>query len=278
MKLLFFAIILFFSAVLSANSVKVVSLSPAVSDAIVLIGGKNALVGRSSACNAPELAAVPIAGVMGRPEVERVIKLKPDYVISDTVYPGNHWEVLKRAKIRVIILPGEKISDFSANLRKLGKLLKLETSAQQAAEDFEQQIGLLKKNPPSRQVKALIIFGVAPVISCGKKSFITEALTLAGVENACADGKKAYFAVSSEYILRQNPELIISAGVPGAAVKSFFARAEFRHIQAVKHQRIIFIAPDQFCRAGKNLPQAINSLRQKIQQIYSPGAADLPSR
>lgn len=278
MKLLFSVMMLFCFAALAAKPVKVVSLAPAVSDAIVLIGGKSTLAGRSSACNAPELAAVPIAGVMGRPEVERVIKLNPDYVISDTVYPGNHWEVLKRAKIRVIFLPGEKISDFPANLRKLGKLLKLETSAQKAAAEFERQIGALQKSIPPRQVKALIIFGVAPAISCGKRSFVTGALTLAGVENVCADGKKAYFAVSSEYILRQNPELIISAGVPEAAVKSFFARAEFRHIQAVKHQRIIFIDPDQFCRAGKNLPQAISALRQKIRQIYSPGAADLPSR
>ncbi|MBO5822356.1 MAG: ABC transporter substrate-binding protein [Lentisphaeria bacterium] len=278
MKTLFFAMILFFSAALSAAPVKLVSLSPAVSDAIVLIGGKAALAGRSSACNAPEISAVPIAGVMGRPEVERVIKLQPDFVVSDTMYPGNHWQVLERAKIKVIFLPGEKISDFPANLRYLGKLLKLEKSAQTAAENFEQQIAALKKNPPARQVQALIIFGVSPAISCSKKSFITEALTLAGVQNICADGKRAYFAVSSEYILRHNPELIISAGVPEAAVKSFFARAEFRHLKAVKQRRIISIDPDRFCRAGKNLPQAINALRQQIQQIYSPGAADLPSR
>lgn len=278
MKTLFFAMILFFSAALSAAPVKLVSLSPAVSDAIVLIGGKAALAGRSSACNAPEISAVPIAGVMGRPEVERVIKLQPDFVVSDTMYPGNHWQVLERAKIKVIFLPGEKISDFPANLRYLGKLLKLEKSAQTAAENFEQQIAALKKNPPARQVRALIIFGVSPAISCSKKSFITEALTLAGVQNICADGKRAYFAVSSEYILRRDPELIISAGVPEAAVKSFFARAEFRHLKAVKQRRIISIDPDRFCRAGKNLPQAINALRQQIQQIYSPGAADLPSR
>ena len=278
MKTLFLTIVLFFSAALSATPAKVVSLSPAISDAIVLIGGKDLLVGRSSACNAPEIAAVPVAGVMGRPAVEQVIKLKPDFVVSDTVYPGNHWQLLERAKIKVIFLPGEKISDFSANLHYLGKLLKLEKNAQKAAENFEQQIMELKKNPPAHQVRALIVFGVSPAISCSKKSFINEALELAGVQNICADGKRAYFAVSSEYILRHDPELIISAGVPEAAVKSFFARAGFRHLKAVKQRRVIAIDPDKFCRAGKNLPQAINALRQKIQQIYSPGAADLPSR
>ena len=278
MKRVFSIIIVLFFAVLSAGQLKVVSLSPALSDAVVLIGGKGALAGRSSACDAVEISAVPIAGSMGRPAVEQVIKLRPDAVISDSCYPGNHWQVLERAGVKVIFLPGEKISDFPANLRMLGKMLKLEKNAARAAQSFEQEIEELQKSLPAKRVRALIVFAVSPVISCSEKSFINEALLLAGVQNICAEGKRAYFTVSSEYILRREPEVIISAGVPEAAVKSFFSRPEFRHIEAVKRQRIIAIDPDKFCRAGKNLPQAIKALRQEIQRLYSPGKTVLPSR
>ena len=278
MKPFFIFAALFFSAALTAAPVKVISLSPALTDAIMLIGGGKQLAGRSSACNAPGTENIPISGDMGRPDVEKIIRLKPDYVISDTRHPGGRWQLLKDAGIKLIFLPGEQIADFPANLRKLGKLLDLEKQSELAAREFEAQISQLQKSIPAKKVKALIVFAVAPAVSCSKKSFIDEALNLAGVENLCANGSRAYFVVPSEYILRQMPEVIISAGVPEAAVKSFFERNEFRNLPAVKNNRIIFIDPDKFCRAGIALPQAVKALRQEIQRIVSPGAAVLPSR
>lgn len=271
--------ICFCFAVLSAQAVKVVSLSPALTDAVILLGGVKQLAGRSSACNAPGSENILVAGNMGNPDVEKIIRLKPDYVISDTRHPGGRWQLLSLAGIKTVFLPGEKLSDFPDNLRKLGKLLALEESGRIAANNFETQIAQLRQSVPKAKVRALIVFAVAPAVSCSKKSFIDEALNLAGVENICADGKRSYFVVPSEYILRQMPEVIISAGVPEAAVKSFFERQEFRHIPAVKKDRIIFIDPDKFCRAGKALPQAIKALRQEIdQRMVSPGAAVLPSK
>ena len=278
MKNMLILLMSFFSVILIAEPVTVVSLSPALTDAVVLIGGVKQLAGKSSACNAPGTKEIPVAGDMGRPDVEKIIRLKPDHVISDTRHPGGRWQLLKDAGIKTIFLPGEKIADFPANLRKLGKLLGLEKQSETAAGEFEAEIAQLQKSVPAKKVRALIVFAVSPVVSCSKKSFIDEALNLAGVENLCADGRRAYFVVPSEYILRQMPEVIISAGVPETAVKSFFERKEFRYLPAVKKNRIIFIDPDKFCRAGMVLPQAIKALRQEIQRIVSPGAAVLPSR
>ena len=252
------------SAVLQAGAVKVVSLSPALTDAVVLIGGVKQLAGRSSACNAPGTENIPVTGNMGQPEAEKVIRLKPELVISDTRHPGGQWQHLERAGLKVSFFPGEKIADFPANLRKLGKMLKREAQSEAVAADFEAEISRLQKTIPAKKVRALIVFAVAPVVSCSKTSFIDEALTLAGVENICRDGKRSYFVVPSEYILRRMPEVIIAAGVPEAAVKGFFERKEFRHLPAVVKRRIIFIDPDKFCRAGRELPQAIEALRQKL--------------
>ena len=279
MKKFFILTILSASLILTAKPVKVVSLSPALTDAVVLLGGVKQLIGRSSACNAPGTKNIPVSGNMGNPDVEKIIRLKPDYVISDTRHPDGRWQLLELAGIKTVFLPGEKLSDFPDNLRKLGKLLEMEEQSRIAAENFETQITQLRQSVPKKKIRALAVFAVAPVVSCSKKSFIDEALNLAGVENICADGKRSYFVVPSEYILRKMPEIIISAGVPEEAVKRFFERKEFRHIPAVKNNRIIFIDPDKFCRAGKDLPQAIKLLRQEIfQRMVSPGAAVLPSK
>ena len=257
---------------------RVVSLAPAVSDAIVFAGGKMYLCGRSRACNAPGVETLPVAGDMGNPAVEKIIKLKPDFVISDTRNPNGKWQILEKAKIKLIFLPGEKISDFPANLRYLGRLLKLEERAEKSAVEFEREIAFLHSQIPERRIRTLIVFSVAPVISCNEKSFIHEALILAGADNICSGTPRNYSTVSAEYIIRSNPELIISAGVPDDVVKKYFSRPEFSQLAAVKKKRIVSVDPDNFCRAGKNLPQAIKNLRQQIQQFDSPGAMPLPSR
>ena len=146
MKNMLILLMIFFSVILIAEPVKVVSLSPALTDAVVLIGGVKQLAGKSSACNTPGTEAVTIAGDMGRPDVEKIIRLKPDYLISDTRHPGGRWQLLKDAGIKLIFLPGEKIADFPANLRKLGKLLGLEKQSEISAQDFETQIAQLKKS------------------------------------------------------------------------------------------------------------------------------------
>ena len=137
MKPSFIFCILFNLAVLIAAPVRVVSLSPALTDAVILIGGVKQLAGKSSACNAPETENIPVAGNMGNPDVEKIIRLKPDYVISDTRHPGGRWQLLSLAGIKTVFLPGEKLSDFPDNLRKLGKLLALEESGGIAAKNFE---------------------------------------------------------------------------------------------------------------------------------------------
>lgn len=279
MKKLFLFIFILWGSVLTAEPtpVRVISLSPALTDAVVLIGGIEQLCGRSRVCNSPGTVHIPVAGDMGNPAVETIIRLKPDYVISDTFHPGGKWSQLKRAGIKIIDFPGTKIDDFPKNLRKLGKLLKLESSAEFHAARFEQQLRSLKAALPAARQSALAVFGVSPVISCSGKSFIHEALTLAGLSNICKNGKGVYFTVSAEYILRRDPDVIIVAGVPETAVKNYFSRPEFRHLTAIKKRRIIFVDPDRFCRAGSELIPEIILLRKKIQRIVSPGAAVLPS-
>ena len=108
MKHILIAALLLFSAALTAKQVKIVSLSPTLTDAVVLIGGISQLAGRSSACNAPGTENIPVAGNMGNPDAEKIIRLKPDYVISDTRHPGGRWQLLELAGIKMIFLPGSE--------------------------------------------------------------------------------------------------------------------------------------------------------------------------
>lgn len=259
---------------LPARETKVISLSPALTDAIVEIGAADLLCGRSSGCDAPGTAQIPIAGNMGYPNVEKILLLRPEYVISDTRHPGGNWKFLSRQGIKVLFLPGESLADYPANIRKLGKILAREDGAEKTAKKYEEKIAELRASIPAKRNRVLIVFAVPPVISCGKQSFVNEALILAGAENICGTVERAYFTVSTEYILKSAPEVIITTGVPETLVKKYFQRPEFRMVPAVKEQNFIAVDPDEFCRAGHKLPDAVARLKHQIsKKAVSPGAA-----
>ena len=273
MKRVIFLLLLLISGETIAG-VRIVSLSPALTDAIVAIGGKNLLCGKSRVCNAPGTENIPIAGNMGLPAAEKILSLRPDYVVSDTRHPGGNWKTLERQGIKLIFLPGKNIADHPANLRKLGKLFDLESSAEKAAQDFEAKISELRRTVPGNRIRVLAVLAVSPVISCGSESFLNEALTLAGAENICGSVKRSYFTVSPEYILKSAPEAIIFAGIPEKTAKQYFSRPEFRTLPAVKQQNFISVDPDKFCRAGNQLPEAIGNLKLQLSRnAVSPGAA-----
>ena len=258
-KFLLISILLVSGEIFAA--VRIVSLAPAVTDAIVEIGAVDLLCGRSRVCDAPGTAAIPVAGDMGLPAVEKILQLRPTHVISDTRHPGGKWKFLEQRGIKVIFLPGKKIADFPENIRFLGKLANREKAAGIAAENFEKKIAELRNIPAGRSSRALAVFAVPPVISCGGNSFVNEALELAGADNICGRMERSYFTLSPEYIIKSAPEVIIIAGVPETAVKQYFKRPEFRSLPAVKKQNFIVIDPNKFCRAGRRLPDAIRQLK-----------------
>ncbi len=259
---------------LSGGEIRVISLSPALTDMVVELGGVGQLCGRSVSCNAPGTEKIPVAGSMGLPDVEKILLLRPDYVISDTRHPGGNWKTLFRQGIKVRFFPGEKLEDHPANLRELGRLLGRREKAEAAAVRFEQKIAELRGTLPEKSCRVLVVFSVPPVISCGKKSFINEALKLAGAENICSKTERSYFAVSAVHILKSAPEVIITAGVPEDLVRRYFQRPEFRMVPAVKQQRFISVDPDEFCRAGSRLPDAVRKLKLQLSRnAVSPGAA-----
>ena len=262
-KFLLISILLVLSGEIFA-AIRIVSLSPAVTDAIVEIGAVDLLCGRSRVCDAPGTANIPIAGDMGLPAVEKILRLRATHVVSDTRHPGGNWKFLEQRGIKLIFLPGKKIADFPENLRILGKLIKREKSAGIAAEKFEKKIAALRNAKIARRPRVLAVFAIPPVISCGKNSFVNEALEVAGAENICGRMERSYFTLSTEYIIKAAPEAIIIAGVPEKAVREYFKRPEFRSLPAVKLQRFIMVDPDEFCRAGSKLPEAIRQLKKVL--------------
>ena len=83
-------LLLFFSLLLtSAAAERVISLSPNLTEAICLIGGKSLLAGRTDSCTTPSsVTGIPSVGKFLSPSPERIAALAPTLVVS-TPQPGR---------------------------------------------------------------------------------------------------------------------------------------------------------------------------------------------
>lgn len=53
-----------------------------------------------------------------------------------------------------------------------------------------------------------------PLCTAGRRTFIHELIELAGGHNIAGTEEREYFTVSPEWVLRRNPDMLISCGVP----------------------------------------------------------------
>ena len=83
----------------------VVSLSPAVSEMICDLGAFTSLVAASDYCDFEPVSQLPKAGSPAAPDVETVISLSPDLVISQSPIAATDRILMEQAGIRVLSLP-----------------------------------------------------------------------------------------------------------------------------------------------------------------------------
>jgi iron complex transport system substrate-binding protein len=82
---------------------------------IYQLGQESCLVGRSSACDYPEkVKDLPAAGNMGIPFMEKLASLKPDYVFVSGFRDKRVKKAIEELGIKVIVVPGETLSDYTA--------------------------------------------------------------------------------------------------------------------------------------------------------------------
>ncbi|MCI5778418.1 MAG: ABC transporter substrate-binding protein [Lentisphaeria bacterium] len=253
--------------------VKVVSLSPAVTKMILALDGGTQLVGRSSACDQAAAERTPVVGDLGRPFVEPVLKSGAKFVLTDMAAPGPQWDMLKRCGVRVVLLPARTMDDLPDNVAEVGRILGRARAGDRLAGELRAKLEQLRRHPVRRRMRALVVLGLPPVVSCGRGSFVTDALALAGLDNIAAGAAENYFVLSTEVIHAADPEVIVSF-VPEASARKYFSRGEYRNLAAVKAGRFLFPAIEDICRLTPRMPAALEALRSQLERDFPQQTAE----
>ncbi len=242
----------------------IVSLSPAHTEIIFMLGQQDKLKAVSVQCDFPEAAKkMEKAGTFLKPDLEKIIRIKPDVVISGGGIQKQTIYELDKLKIPVIVLYPRNINAIAADMRVIGRLTGTEKKAGLMAGKIE---ALKQAKTKTRILKVYIELWGSPAMSTGGASCINDIVETAGGLNIFKDSASEYPKVSKEEIIKRNPDVIILLYEPE---KDYYQRQWFEAVNAGKNKNIFVISEkdsDFFLRPGPRVAEGVKKMKEIIAQ------------
>lgn len=234
---------------------RIVSLLPSVTESLCALGACTRLVGVDAFSNhPPEIAALPRLGKSAAPSIEAIVRLRPDVVLM--AYSPPLMAQLELFGIPVLALDAQDLAGLRRQWHTLDALLQQQRADALIArlQAAVERIALSARSHAGRSV----YFEVdATPYAAGPNSFIGELLAQLGARNIVAPALGPFPRLAPEYIVRQNPQLIIHT--PETPAAAFAQRPGWRATDAVRSGRICTLNAaevDLVSRPGPRLDQA----------------------
>lgn len=251
------------------KALRVVSLSPNLTEMVALLGAETMLVGRSSACDRPEsVKSLPVVGTLGAPSMEPLVAARPALVVAASL----RQEIPASFGIRVELFPAANFDDYFRNLERLGALLGRREEAEQAVARARRKLEAWREAdaglPECRRPKVLVVIGDSPVITAGKRSFLTSMIELAGGRNVAAGEERDYFSCSPEQIALWDPDAILAPGLPEKKLRELEQSPGWSGLSAVKRGNVVTdFDPDLLYRLGPRSLDGVEALRERLRKL-----------
>jgi ABC-type Fe3+-hydroxamate transport system substrate-binding protein len=255
-----------------AGGERLASLSPAITETVLAIGGSAKLVAVSDYCTLPPGEQLPRVGSSLTPNYEAIAGLRPSLILSDDSAGAKQREL--GAIARCEVLPWLTLQDVVESTQRLGKLVAQSAAASALSQRLQTR---LAQRPPTDAPRVLLLLGYDPdrpaeLWFIKQNSLHGSALAAAGARNAVDHDVPGLPRLSVEQLLALDPDQVLILPPPGAAleakrrlVTAFSALAPLR---AVKENRVGIVNGSQ--SVGPSILELADSLGGMLQRMTGP--------
>lgn len=252
------------------ENLRVVSLSPSLTEIVFQLGKGSCLVGRSAVCNYPEkVSQIPVAGNLGSPYLEKLAALKPSVLMVSMFQDPSIRKTVENMGIKVLVVPIDSIDCYYSGVKELGKLLDCEAVAEKEIERVKTGLkkfnGNIRNTVPEKRPLVYLEVWNNPLMTVGGKSFINDFINYAGGKNVAGNEAKDYFTCSEEWVILSNPDIIISPSMGKEQMKDILKRSGWTGITAIKNKRVyLALNQDLIYRLGPRVLEGIELINKCI--------------
>lgn len=247
---------------------RIVSLVPSATETVLALGAGHRLVGRTRFDRDSAVAALPVVGGGLDPNLESMVELAPDLVVS--WFSEEKPDTRKRldaAGIASLSLSLEDTTDAFRAVTMLGQALDLSAGADSLLRRLRDSLADTRRLA-ARQERRRVFYVVYndPPMTMGPATFIAQILDLAGGENIFADAATNWPTVSLEEVVRRDPDVVVLpvGEMPARTLGRLRTEPGWRELRAVRRGCVVQVVADVVNRPGPNIARAAEQLRVAI--------------
>ncbi len=256
---------------IAAEPKKIVSLTPAATEILYAIGAGDRVVAKVEdlADYPPAAASLPVVATYKGVDVEKIVSLNADLVISGGAGfgQGDAVDQLRHANVPVLVVGPTTTSGVLKDIRFLGQATGFSTNANEYADAMQTAFDTVKTATAGLAHPKVFyeIDASNAIYGPAKGSFLEELLTLAGATPVTTASATDY-AIPLETLVTANPDIILlgdaAYGVTADQVK---ARSGWKTIKAVQTGAIFPVDDVVITRPG---PRLIDGLLALIKAVH----------
>lgn len=252
---------------------RIVSISPAETEALFALGLDQQIVGVSEYDNYPEgVKSKARIGGVSKPDVEAVVALRPDVVFTGISSSEALVKELRAAGIPIFKTTPKTIDDVISNIELYGKITNRQAEAKQVTDHMREQVksvtDAVASLTPEQKKKVYIEF--SPGWTVGKGEFMDEMITLSGGTNI-AGNTTGWHEINEEAIVAADPDVILYSKQSMDATTNqtldqiIRARSGWNKIKAIQNNQLFGLDDDLVSRPG---PRVTDGMVEIAHAIY----------
>lgn len=241
---------------------RIVSIAPSNTELVFAVGAGAQLVGRDELSDYPaEAASVQsIGSTYGQLNTEAIIALKPDLILAAEINPPEQVKSLEDLGLTVYWLANPQDFDgLYANIKIIGTLTGHAAEADQLSQSIEARYKAVIEKIAVSSKKPSVFYEIDATdptkpYTVGPGTFIDKLIDLAGGYNIGQALKDQFAQISSEELVKVNPDIIVLGdALYGVTPESLAQRAGWDKLSAVQNNAVYTFDDNLVSRPGPRL-------------------------
>jgi len=247
---------------LAAPARRIVSLAPHATELLFAAGGGERVLGVSETSDWPPAArALPRVGDARSIDLERIVALAPDLIVTWPYTAPDQVARLRARGIAVFTTDPTTIEGIAADLERLGTLLGTEARTRGLAAQMRTRVGALRQARAGKRGLAVFYeIWPSPLFTIGGGHLISQALRVCGGTNVFAALTLPAPTVSVEAVLAAKPEVIIAAADDGLRPDWLEEWRRWPSLPAVAQGNLLVVDGNLLHRPGPRFVDGVEQL------------------
>ena len=253
---------------------RIISLVPTTSEILGSLNLDSKVVGIDFYTNYPaDLTSLPkVSDVNGKYNVERIVSLKPDLVLSYGADTKQYDAQLVNLGLHVVDLPSANLTQMLQEIAVVGRLTFTQNTATSEVTNLQQQINQVKAavagtSMPKVMIEADYSTPGKPYVF-GGGSFGDELIQDANASDIFHSNSSGggFPQVTDEAVISANPQYIVLTEDPqyGGNIAAVYKRPNWSGIAAVQSHHVYRLNSNLIGRPGPRLVQGLQCLAQLV--------------